>query len=201
VPKCIDRIFEGAVGEELVAKLEFISPRTNLNCVVQLTDLIDSMIPEPDQNNPPPEEIEQLERFYIFCLIWSLGGVLIEEDREMFSDFVRNESGLVLPPASLYDEYFTIAKPSVFSRWDDLVPSYTAPANKKFSSILVPTVDTVKYAWLTNQIIKLKKPSMFCGGSGTAKTVTCYSCFNALDSDKYVVLGINFSSRTTSLDF
>ena len=134
-------------------------------------------------------------------MIWSLGGTLIEEDREKFSDFVRNLSGLVLPPASLYDEYFTIAKPSVFSRWDDLVPKYEAPLNKKFASILVPTVDTVKYSWLTNQIIKIKKPSMFCGGSGTAKSVTCFNCFNNLDADKYVVLGINFSSRTTSLDF
>merc|ERR1719272_1857621 len=47
----------------------------------------------------------------------------------------------------------------------------------------------------------MKKPAMFCGESGTAKTVTCHSCFNSLDADKYVVLGINFSSRTTSMDF
>jgi len=101
----------------------------------------------------------------------------------------------------LYDEYFKIEKPNSFSKWDDLVPKYEAPANKKFASILVPTVDTVKYSWLTNQMIKIKKPSMFCGGSGTAKSVTCFNCFDSLDSDKYIILGINFSSRTTSLDF
>jgi len=59
-----------------------------------------------------------------------------------------------------------------FVKWDDLVQKYEPPVNKKFSSILVPTVDTVKYAWLINQIIGLKKPAMFCGESGTAKTVT-----------------------------
>ena len=32
---CIERIFEGNAGnDELVEKLEFISPRTNLNCVI-----------------------------------------------------------------------------------------------------------------------------------------------------------------------
>lgn len=62
-----------------------------------------------------------------------------------------------------------------FQKWDDLVPSYEAPANKKFSSILVPTVDTVKYAWLVDRIMSLKKPVMFCGESGTAKTVTVNS--------------------------
>ena len=59
-----------------------------------------------------------------------------------------------------------------FMKWDDLVPSYTPPANKKFGSILVPTVDTVKYSWLLNQLVQKKQPVLFCGESGTAKTVT-----------------------------
>ena len=47
----------------------------------------------------------------------------------------------------------------------------------------------------------LKKPCMFVGDSGTAKTVTIYSQFKSMSMDKYLVLTINFSSRTTSLDF
>jgi dynein heavy chain len=45
--QCIERIFEGnAGGEELVEPMHFITPRTNLNLVRQLCDLIDSMLPE-----------------------------------------------------------------------------------------------------------------------------------------------------------
>jgi dynein heavy chain, axonemal len=47
----------------------------------------------------------------------------------------------------------------------------------------------------------LKKPCMFVGDSGTAKTVTIYSQFKSMSMDKYLVLTINFSSRTTSSDF
>lgn len=47
----------------------------------------------------------------------------------------------------------------------------------------------------------LKKPAMFVGDSGTAKTVTIFSHFKSLPMEKYVVLNINFSSRTTSMDF
>lgn len=47
----------------------------------------------------------------------------------------------------------------------------------------------------------LKKPAMFVGDSGTAKTVTIFSHFKSMPMDKYVVLTINFSSRTTSSDF
>lgn len=41
---------------------------------------------------------------------------------------------------------------------------------------------------------------MFIGDSGTAKTVTIFSHFKSLPVEKYVVLNINFSSRTTSKD-
>jgi len=42
---------------------------------------------------------------------------------------------------------------------------------------------------------------MFVGDSGTAKTVTIFAHFKAMPMEKYVVLTINFSSRTTSMDF
>ena len=201
VPASIDRIFEGVTGgDEIVEQLRFITPRTNLNLVQQLTILIDSILPPPDANPPPPQEVDQLERLFIFCLIWSVGGALVSEDREKFSEFIRTTSGLILPSSSLYDNYFDIESMS-YVLWERKVPEYLPPANKKFAQILVPTVDTQRYSWLLNQIMTLKRPSMFCGDSGTAKTVTIFSHFKSLPMDKYVVLNINFSSRTTSMDF
>jgi dynein heavy chain len=122
-----------------------ITPRTNLNLVQQLATMIDAQLPEPDQN--PPEEFDQLEKFFIFCLMWSLGGCLLEEEREVYSEFVRSLSGLILSDKSLYDEFFDIKK-NTMSKWSVMVPEYVAPANKKFAAILVPTVDTVRYSWL-----------------------------------------------------
>jgi len=62
-------------------------------------------------------------------------------------------------------------------------------------------MDTTRYSWLLNQVVSLKKPCLFCGDSGTAKTVTVISAFSQLDSDTYQYLNINFSSRTSSMDF
>jgi dynein heavy chain len=42
---------------------------------------------------------------------------------------------------------------------------------------------------------------MFCGHSGTAKTVTVFSSFRQLDPEIYMILNVNFSSRTTSRNF
>jgi len=62
-------------------------------------------------------------------------------------------------------------------------------------------MDTTRYSWLLNSIVNLKKPVIFCGDSGTAKTVTVFYAFKQLDPEEYIYLNINFSSRTSSLDF
>lgn len=198
IPLCIDRILEGTAGDEILEPFRFITPRTNLNMVQQFATIFDSMIPAPDAN--PPQEVDQLERLFIFCVIWSLGGALVSEDREKFSQFVTQASGLILPSSSLYDNYFDLEAMS-FVLWERKVPEYHPPASKKFNQILVPTTDTQRYSWLLNQVMSLKKPCMFVGDSGTAKTVTIFAHFKAMPMDKYVVLTINFSSRTTSMDF
>jgi len=105
----------------------------------------------------------------------------------------------MLPP-NLFDNYFDIKSLSL-DTWEKKVPEYEAPVDKKFSSILVPTVDTTRYSWLLNALLMNKKPVMFCGDSGTAKTVTVFSAFRQLDTDKYMFLNVNFSSRTTSKNF
>ncbi len=85
--------------------------------------------------------------------------------------------------------------------WEKKVEEYQVPADKKFSSILVPTTDTTKYSWLMNTLLMNKRPVMFCGDSGTAKTVTVFSCFRGLNPDNYTILNVNFSSRTSSKNF
>lgn len=84
VPTLIDRIFDGTDGEEIVEPLRFITPRTDLNLVQQLTHLIDAILPEPDTPNLPVDFVD-LEKPYIFCLVWSMGGALTSEDRDKFN--------------------------------------------------------------------------------------------------------------------
>ncbi len=141
-----------------------------------------------------------MEKLYIFCLIWSVGACLLQEERPKFDEFLKGISGTILPPGSLYDQYIDV-KTLNLDLWEKKVTVYEAPADKKFSSILVPTVDTTRYSWLLNVLLATKKPVMFCGDSGTAKTVTVFSAFRQMDSERYMFLNVNFSSRTTSRNF
>lgn len=58
----------------------------------------------------------------------------------------------------------------------------------------------MRYSWLLEQVLKKEKPCLFVGESGTAKSVTIYNYLQKLDTEKFIVLNINFSSRTTSMD-
>jgi dynein heavy chain len=198
-PVIMDRIFEGMTGdsEELADPLRFITPRTNVNLIEQLTILIDSILPEEIEQ--APQDFSALERLFIFALTWSCGGCLIEEDRPVFDQFLRQVAQTMLPQ-NLYDNVYDI-KTQKLDFWDKRVPEYNPPTDGRFSSILVPTMDTTRYSWLLNQVIQLKKPVLFCGDSGTAKTVTVFSAFQQLDPETYIYLNVNFSSRTSSLDF
>jgi dynein heavy chain len=85
--------------------------------------------------------------FFVFCLTWSLGACLVETDREVFSDFVWGLSQNMRAAGTLYDNYFDFEK-NQFSKWETRVLDYSPPPDKNFASILVPTVDTVRYSWL-----------------------------------------------------
>lgn len=97
-----------------------------------------------------------------------------------------------------------------------------------FASVpsLVPTVDTTRTSWILEQMVKIKRPVLLVGESGTSKTATIHNFlkninaettvrltsyhayehtflpleFNCLSFCSQSTLIINFSSRTTSLD-
>ena len=75
------------------------------------------------------------------------------------------------------------------------------PEGVRLADIIVPTVDTTRYSWLLQACMNVKKPCMFCGDSGTAKTVTAKDAFNQMSADDFAFLTVNFSSRTSSYDF
>jgi len=62
----------------------------------------------------------------------------------------------------------------VFLSWEKLVTEYVPPPDGKFSKILVPTVDTKRFSFLLGQHVvdkNIRRPIMFVGESGTAKSV------------------------------
>lgn len=47
----------------------------------------------------------------------------------------------------------------------------------------MPTVDTTRTAWLLEQMVKVKRPVVLVGESGTSKTATTQNFLSNLDKD------------------
>ena len=69
-----------------------------------------------------------------------------------------------------------------------------------FSKILVPTMDVVRSTWLLSTTVGAGRPCLFVGESGTAKTATIQHYLGTWTANNNIVLNMNFSSRTSSLD-
>ncbi|RMC05733.1 hypothetical protein DUI87_17276 [Hirundo rustica rustica] len=207
VPYLIDMIVEGIVDGKQERRLKTIVPQTDLNMIVQLTVMLNILLVQPE--NP-----DVLECFFLEALYCSLGASLLDAGRIKFDEnvkriscmtIVQGENVLAKPGElpgqlpTLYDFHFDASQKN-WVPWMQLVPAYVHDPEVKFLDILVPTVDTTRTAWLLEQMVKVKRPVVLVGESGTSKTATTQNFLNNLDKDFNLVLVINFSSRTTSMD-
>ncbi|KAG8456021.1 hypothetical protein GDO86_001999 [Hymenochirus boettgeri] len=208
IPPCIEMIVEGITDGKQGEKLKTIVPQTDLNMVTQLSMMLEALIDKDiDDSNI-------LECYFIEAMYWSLGGTLLEAGRVKFDEYIKrlasmstadDENNLAGPgelPGQLptiYDFHFDGEKKK-WIPWNKLVPKYIHKPEEKFIDILVPTVDTTRTTWLLELMVKIKRPVVLVGESGTSKTATTLNLLRNLNPDTTMLLTINFSSRTTSMD-
>ena len=181
---------------------------TNIGLIQQLCNLLASQLTEARAITEP----SVIEAVFVLCLSWSLGGPLTQDGRVQFHKFFAKISGL--PPGgsdevqcgqlpatlpTLHD-YFLDLEQKKWMPWSTQVPEYAPPPDGKFSSIMVPTSDTVRSTWLIDSIAHVNKGCLFIGESGTAKTTVVAKYLQSQDPAKFASLSLNFSSRTSSKD-
>ena len=196
VPKGIDRILFGMSDGEMVPKLNQVIPISNLNMVKQLTSIVDMYAPIDTK------DLKDIRCLYVFGLIWSLGGSLLEHDRVAFDVFLKKICGresIVVPSEGILYDYFYNVETHQWQKWQTLVPQYAEPKPFRFYEVMVPTTDSVLYSNLLSKVA-LHRSTLFVGESGTAKTTIIQKYLSGLSNSSFSRLNINFSSRTTAAD-
>ena len=93
--------------------------------------------------------MDTIEYIFIFAMIWSLGSCLTFDSKKKFEEVIKTSSSKVLPStSSLFDNFYDYLDTHSYMSWQKKVTDYRPPSDGKFSKILVPTMDTVKFAWI-----------------------------------------------------
>lgn len=218
VPQTIDYIILGQCDKEQGVPLRTVIPQTGLNMVTQLCHIIDAIYPAPvEETRKPDEEADEglLECIFMVGVYNSLGATLVGDDRLAFDMFIKKQCAMIpaedsiTEPADLrhmpitmptiYD-YFLDLKGGKWMAWEWLVPEYKHDRGRRFAEILVPTVDTIRTTYLLQLMNEIRRPIVLVGETGTSKTAIIQDFLRQLDQDVYILLNINFSSRTSSMD-
>ncbi|XP_071826175.1 dynein axonemal heavy chain 10-like isoform X2 [Apostichopus japonicus] len=208
VPGVLDMVIEGIVDGKQGEKMKTIVPQTALNLVVQLSRMLEALL------NKENLDISLLECFFLESLYCSIGASLLDDGRVKFDDYIKSVACMPLVTDenqragpgelpgqldTLY-EFFFDGEKAQWVPWSEHVPKYVHDPDKRFNEILVPTKDTVRNTWLLDQMVKIKQPILFVGDSGTSKTATIQDFLRNINQETHLILAINFSSRTTSMD-
>ena len=173
--------------------------------------------------NPCVRQLElYAENVFTFALVWTIGGDVNEASRLTFDAFLRAlakgtppaqykiaEGAQVRPwirwvpegEATCY-EFLFIPTSGTWELWANSLTTIgplPSPPNDAGGDILVPTVDTIRYIWLLDTLVKAGKQPLFVGPTGTGKTRMLEVWLQQLPATEWTPpIAIHCSSRTSA---
>ncbi|KAG2382014.1 hypothetical protein C9374_005806 [Naegleria lovaniensis] len=186
------------IKKELKQVMNVVRVNQAMTCFSIITQLIQ----EHSKNGEIKLEKPHIEMLFWFSFAWSIGGLLETKARKFFSDYIKTKASSF--PTDMSDDetifdFFVDVTSKKWKNWKSVIPSWIYPENDhlEFSTLYVPTSDSVRTTFLIETLAKQKRDILFTGGSGTAKTVTIENYLYNLDPETMMYKKINFSSATT----
>uniref|UniRef100_A0A8C9TK44 Dynein axonemal heavy chain 8 n=1 Tax=Scleropages formosus TaxID=113540 RepID=A0A8C9TK44_SCLFO len=198
-----DKVFEDVytyMKQNLKPKMELLE----CNYIMQSANLLEGLIPTKEAGGIVNNM--QLERLFIFCIMWSVGAILELDDRDKLEAFLRaHKSKVNLPPTKPGETIFEymVNQNGEWEHWNNYVVEYIYPKDSvpDYSSILVPNVDNTRTNFLLDTIAKQRKAVLLIGEQGTGKTVMIKGYTKKYDPETDLSKSLNFSSATEPMMF
>jgi hypothetical protein len=131
-----------------------------VNVIVQLTALLDAhLLPlvHTDKRGSSPLSADLVHAHFLQAVVWSFGACLKQEDRTALDSYIKYLSGLSTAPTGaratssqlpnekpLISDHQFQSELAEWLKYDDLIPKYEHDRSKRFTELLVPTVDTIR---------------------------------------------------------
>ncbi len=81
--------------------------------------------------------------------------------------------------------------------WIDLIEIEEFSPKLMAQEITIQTTDTARYTYLLRTNIENETPTLFCGPTGTGKSLNIKNLLNKFDDTKILVIELGFSAQTT----
>jgi dynein heavy chain len=171
--------------------------------IISFTQLFQGLTEGPDSAaiGVTGDKRYDLERFFLYCLCWSIAALLEAEGRFKFDLWLRdNDSFKNMPSVDEGEtifEYFVDPTTCMWKRWTAPKWEYPRAAKLDFSNLIVPTVDSTRALHVVKKIHKQREPVLIIGAEGTAKTTVQLMFLRTQDPQQMLTKCVNFSSATT----
>jgi dynein heavy chain len=189
-------------------------PTVNNNLARSLMNILDTVFArfivvegQASSVEPPTEEelanlIKHIEPLFLFALVWSVGATTDKGGREKFDTFLR---GMMLHAqvkepmpegGQCYDFLYDLAQ-CKWVGWMSTIAEFTVDPKLSFAEIIVPTVDSIRYTYLLNALVKQQRHVLFTGETGTGKTVNVQQYLAGVEK-KFQPISLAFSAATSA---
>lgn len=149
-----------------------------------------------DDNSEKKERVVRLA--FILSLAWAFGGCLLGNGRDKMNIYIKNRFMLHGIEESIFNMDLNY-EDQVLRMWKEKVIIQPIEEGTRFHEILIPTVDTVKTAYMIEKLFDLDRHVLVTGGSGVGKTVLANSIFrDKSNAAKFLPLQFIFSAKTSA---
>lgn len=109
---------------------------------------------------------------FTFACIWSLGASVDDAYFEDMSDYFRDRfQSVIFPNADqVYSYFLDTTNELSFKHWNDKMEEFQYDPSVPYFNLLVPTVDTIRYSYIMEQLLALNKRVYLTGATGTGKS-------------------------------
>ncbi|KAH9281795.1 Dynein heavy chain 6, axonemal [Echinococcus granulosus] len=202
-------LFEKFVEPALKAimKIPTVIPQVPLARVKTMCTLMEVALTQENSPDLSTGEIQKqqpiIAMIFVFAMLWGLAGNVVGSRANEVDTLIRNVmddcSEARMPPSHDLWSCFVDTKLRRFDIWERQVPKFKYNKNEPFFNCLVPTMDTVRYGFLLEQLLAARQSVLFTGDTGVGKTAITRSTLEGLQQgEKYMAVYINFSAQTSS---
>lgn len=197
------------IEQHLEAAIDFVRlecqekvATSNNQLTVSLLNLIESKLSFEDEPKLIATDTDLMNCLIIWCIVWSVGGNLVDAARPKFNDWCRNRFQNVVSSRfpellnDIYNVYVDLASRDI-KTWSTLIPEFKYDPAVPYFSILVPTMDTTRYRYILQKLTSAGHNVLFMAETGVGKSVIINSFLNEMTSSgKIVSYVMGYSAQT-----